>query len=64
VTRTDARGLPTPHPRIRLANVDAPIPKMRTAHTKALAKARTTGAPTDFLEAAAALGRFLELARA
>ncbi len=67
VMRTDDRGLPKPHPRIRLTNVDAPIPKMRAAHTKSLAKALARGSsaatPADFLEAAAALARFLDVAR-
>ena len=60
--RTDARGLPRPHPRIKLTNIDAPVAKIRAAHTKALGKTKLAGMPKDLLESAAALVRFMETA--
>jgi hypothetical protein len=62
IMRIDDRGLPLPHPRIRLTNVDEPIPTMRATHARVLGKARVADAPQDLVEAAAALTRFLELA--
>lgn len=60
--RTDARGLPQPHPRIKLTNIDAPVAKIRAAHTKALGKTKLAEMPKDLLESAAALVRFMETA--
>lgn len=62
VMRTDERGLPLPHPRIRLTNVDAPVPTIRDAHTRAVGTGELAPAPTDFLGSAAALTRFLTVA--
>jgi hypothetical protein len=60
--RTDSRGLPQPHPRIKLTNIDAPVAKVRAAHAKAVGKAKLAEMPKDLLESAAALVRFMETA--
>jgi hypothetical protein len=60
--RTDARGIPVPHPRIKLTNIDEPVAKVRVAHTKALGKTKLAEMPKDLLESAAALVRFMETA--
>lgn len=62
IQRSGPTGLPLPHPRVRLTNLDEPISRIHAAHRKALGKAKTAGAPGDFIESAAALTRFLEVA--
>jgi hypothetical protein len=60
--RTDSQGLPKPHPRIKLTNIDEPVAKVRAAHTKAIGKTKLAAVPKDLLESAAALVRFMETA--
>lgn len=63
-TRRDERGIPRPHPRITFATMDEPLPKIRTAHAKAVNGAKLRPAPTRGDDAAAAFTRLMQTASA
>jgi hypothetical protein len=59
--RRGKNGVPVPHPKIRLTEIDEPIQKILAAHKKAIrGKRPATPAPSDLLSAAQAFARFFK----
>jgi len=60
--RRGPRGLPVPHPSIRLVEADEPPARMLAAHRKAVGSTKVLEGPGDLLSAAQSFSRFFELA--
>lgn len=60
--RRDSKGIPVPHPGIRLTECDEPIAQINAAHRASVGSATAEQAPHDLITAAQAFAKFLKLA--